>query len=201
MNNREKCPLTTFQKYYTPSANSRCPIKSSASFGFPEQFYESGWRISLCDLEQCSISSILFPCKTYVMNAIAMNYIDALYKDIFTCLYCAATVVCMHWLMGLRLRRKIRQEYCIAGSNLNDCLIHCFCSCCALNQEMYQLKYLFSSLKVSTECATDSDDTLHSVQSFTIEDVFNTKKKKNEVSSIQSKEKWCDFRGNYLGFP
>ena len=37
-------------------------------------------------------------------------------------------------------RRKIRDRYLIPGNFCGDCLIHCFCPCCAICQEHNEVK-------------------------------------------------------------
>ncbi|CAD5119704.1 DgyrCDS8295 [Dimorphilus gyrociliatus] len=195
MDKKDQYPITAVQKCYTSLRDNRLTRKPTVYCEFPETSYKPDWSINLCDMEQCPISSVLFPCRTYVMNAIAMNYLKVLYKDIFTCLYCAATVVCMHWLMGLTLRRKIRKEFRIPGSNFGDCLTHCFCPCCALNQEMHQLKFLSNSLQISSEFLSDSNDTLDSLSTFSREDVFISKKKVKHIKlATDHNKKWKEYR-------
>ncbi|XP_023767232.1 protein PLANT CADMIUM RESISTANCE 2 [Lactuca sativa] len=38
-------------------------------------------------------------------------------------------------------RSKLRQQYMLPEQPCNDCLLHCFCECCALCQEYRELKY------------------------------------------------------------
>lgn len=45
------------------------------------------------------------------------------------------------WMYSCFYRTKIRKQYNLPQSASGDCLVHCFCECCALCQEYRELKH------------------------------------------------------------
>jgi Cys-rich protein (TIGR01571 family) len=50
---------------------------------------------------------------------------------VFLCLLCTVIQI---WL-GMRTRKRLREQYGIQGSECEDCMLHAFCRCCAVAQE------------------------------------------------------------------
>uniref|UniRef100_A0A2P2IUF5 Uncharacterized protein MANES_15G132600 n=1 Tax=Rhizophora mucronata TaxID=61149 RepID=A0A2P2IUF5_RHIMU len=51
-----------------------------------------------------------------------------------------ACVTCCPCCYSCFYRSKMRQQYAIKKRPCGDCLVHCFCECCALCQEHRELK-------------------------------------------------------------
>ena len=89
------------------------------------------WTNGLCgcfgDIKLCLITYIV-PCYTAGKNAEAVGE-DCVKYGIFSVLPIA------NFVCGAKIRRLIREQKGIAGTPVNDCLMHICCTLCALVQE------------------------------------------------------------------
>ncbi|XP_041013605.1 protein PLANT CADMIUM RESISTANCE 7-like [Juglans microcarpa x Juglans regia] len=147
-----------YEKYSDPPSSyskdtaTGVPVSSDGS-----QYYESSkpavfqiqskpripWSSGLCgcfsDLKTCLVTCVC-PCITFGQIAeivdkgsTSCGASGALYALVCCVIGCPCLYSCFY-------RSKMRQQYVLRQTPCCDCLVHCFCECCALCQEHRELK-------------------------------------------------------------
>ncbi|KAK7501328.1 hypothetical protein BaRGS_00007453 [Batillaria attramentaria] len=94
------------------------------------------WQHGLCgcfDNFGLCIISYFVPCYQFGRNAEAVGE---------SCFTCGLAYLCpiVNIIAALKIRGKIREQKGIPGSTLNDLLLICFCTLCALVQEAQEVQ-------------------------------------------------------------
>jgi len=87
------------------------------------------------DIGTCLLSCIC-PCVVYGQMKSKLDRTSCFMNG---CIYAiVANIGCYCFLTGL-FRGQVRRTYGIPGGSFEDCLIHCFCSPCAMTQEKLEI--------------------------------------------------------------
>ncbi|CAH9073370.1 unnamed protein product [Cuscuta europaea] len=131
---------------YGGDTKTGIPISSDGSYMLPTQFKPTArvpWSTGLCDCfsdpTNCCIT-LCCPCITFGQVAEIVDkgsnpcgVSGALYALLECVTGCACLYSCFY-------RSKLREQFALTESPCGDCLVHCFCECCALCQEYRELK-------------------------------------------------------------
>lgn len=126
-----------------PAYNASNNTNNYPQMHLQQQGHPSTWTTGLCDCgEDCSSCCLTWWCPCIAFGQIA----EIADSGSSSCAVSGALYACLLYFLGCPClfscfyRKKLRAKFELEEKPCGDCLVHCFCECCALSQEYRELK-------------------------------------------------------------